>query len=100
VGHFCRANLGIFWVVPKKTTPAAEPRTENTTEAPVAVQDAWAGSLDLARGIDNLFYSAACSDDRITQEGAIALGVITDRLLEHMRIVNAYFKGEEEGDEA
>jgi len=86
----------------KTKTPSIEPVSEQNSEAgkpeksPIDVQDAWNHSFDLIKGIDNLLYGIACSDDGMTPDGATALIVISDRLREHAKIINEFFNPEAE----
>ncbi|HYK90288.1 MAG TPA: hypothetical protein VE398_16050 [Acidobacteriota bacterium] len=57
----------------------------------IAVADAWAKAYDLAQGLSEIFYCAACSDEGLSKEAAIALQVTGDRLVEEMKIVNGFF---------
>lgn len=80
-----------------KTTPTPVTEGKPISEAPdVQVRDAWDHMRDLVKGLDDLFYCMACSDEGIGPDGARALEVIADRLGEHVATVDGFFRPMEE----
>ncbi len=88
----------------KATTTKAAPKEKpsptlaevNLGKAPVAVRDASNRAFDLARGLDSLFYGVSCTDDGLTPEGGKAIGIIVEKLVEELGVVNGYLNGTEE----
>jgi hypothetical protein len=73
----------------KKTIEQARPNLE--------IQDAWTDSYDLSKGLGDLLHLAAGSRDGLSQEGAAALCVLTDRLSDKLTIINSFFRAPEDG---
>ena len=70
--------------------PIEMPKREKP-EAPVAVFDAVYHIHDLVTGLDNIISAGASCDSGFTAEGAIGLGVITQKLRDEVGIVHEFF---------
>jgi hypothetical protein len=64
----------------------------------VETQDAWNEALEIAKGLNDVLYAAACSDEGLNKDGCHTLEIVSDKLVDHIKTVNAFFNPEEEGD--
>ncbi len=84
-----------------KPTPAVVPKTDKALakipsgkDAPVKVHDDFGHAFDLACGLDSIVYCACCSDTGISKEGAVALSIVSQQLVDCLKTVKAFLHGQ------
>ena len=71
-------------------------KTKPAPEISVAVRDACEDSLELAKGLDSLFWLIATSTEGLTPASATAMELISARLVERLTIINSCLNGKKE----
>jgi hypothetical protein len=62
------------------------------------IQDAWAESYDLSKGLGELIHLAAGSRDGLSQSAAFALGALADQLSDKMTVIDGFFRTPKDGE--